>query len=138
MEILSDVARASGRSADDLSKVWREPSFSIANISSSGTGNKTVIPKRVSADISLRIVPDQDCQEVVDTLKAYCSKVFADLGSPNRFEVGVFLITGRISLTTGRRHPFGLLVAHSARLALLQSSRRCRPGYLGRTAPQDP
>ena len=59
MALLSAVADASGRPIDDLVKVWRQPSFSIANISSSGTANKTVIPRRVTADISIRIVPDQ-------------------------------------------------------------------------------
>jgi di- and tripeptidase len=59
MSLLSAVADASGRPVDDLIKVWRQPSFSIANISSSGTANKTIIPRRVTADISIRIVPDQ-------------------------------------------------------------------------------
>jgi len=59
MQLLAEVASASGRSVDDLEKVWRQPSFSIANISSSGSANKTVIPKKVTADISIRIVPDQ-------------------------------------------------------------------------------
>ncbi len=44
---------------NELEKVWRQPSFSIANITSSGSANKTVIPKKVTADISMRIVPDQ-------------------------------------------------------------------------------
>jgi di- and tripeptidase len=58
-KLLEDVAKSCGRSVDDLVKVWRQPSFSIANISSSGASNKTVIPKKVSADISMRIVPEQ-------------------------------------------------------------------------------
>lgn len=59
MDMLKEVAEASGRQLDDLVKVWREPSFSIANIVSSGAVNKTVIPRKVSADISIRLVPDQ-------------------------------------------------------------------------------
>ena len=59
MQSLGDVSLATGKSVDDLAKVWRDPSFSIANISSSGSANKTVIPKKVAADISMRIVPDQ-------------------------------------------------------------------------------
>jgi hypothetical protein len=58
-KLLEDVAKSCGRSVDELVKVWRQPSFSIANISSSGVSNKTVIPKKVSADISMRIVPEQ-------------------------------------------------------------------------------
>ncbi|EIW67391.1 hypothetical protein TREMEDRAFT_33704, partial [Tremella mesenterica DSM 1558] len=86
---LADVARASGRSTEQLSKVWAQPSFSINSITSSGMGNKTVIPKRVSADISLRIVPDQSREEVVETLKEYCRKTFESLKSPNHFEITV-------------------------------------------------
>lgn len=61
MGLLSAVADASGRPIEDLIKVWRQPSLSIANISSSGTANKTIIPRRVTADVSIRIVPDQVC-----------------------------------------------------------------------------
>lgn len=57
--LLNEVAKASDRSVAELEKVWRQPSFSIASITSSGASNKTVIPKRVSADVSMRIVPDQ-------------------------------------------------------------------------------
>jgi len=59
MSLLQEVSEACGRPLDELVKVWREPSFSIANIISSGAVNKTVIPRKVSADISIRIVPDQ-------------------------------------------------------------------------------
>ena len=66
MQLLAEVASASGRSVEDLEKVWRYPSFSIANISSSGSANKTVIPKKVTADMSIRIVPDQvSCQSSI-------------------------------------------------------------------------
>jgi di- and tripeptidase len=67
MQLLEDVAKACGRSVDDLVKVWRHPSFSIANISSSGASNKTVIPKKVTADISMRIVPDQVSSATFET-----------------------------------------------------------------------
>ncbi|WVF72590.1 hypothetical protein IAT40_007408 [Kwoniella sp. CBS 6097] len=89
MSLLSEVASASGRPLEELIRVWRQPSFSIANITSSGSGNKTVIPKRVCADISMRIVPDQQLDEIVRTLKQFCTSTFEDLGSPNSFEIQV-------------------------------------------------
>jgi len=89
MQLLSHVASLSGRSVPDLEKVWRQPSFSIANISSSGSANKTVIPKKVTANISVRIVPDQELKKIVDSLKEFCTKTFSDLDSPNHFEVNV-------------------------------------------------
>jgi di- and tripeptidase len=57
--LLEEVAKASGRRVEDLIKVWRQPSFSVANVVGSGEGNRTVIPNRVKAEISMRIVPDQ-------------------------------------------------------------------------------
>ncbi len=59
MELLQQVAQASNKSLKELIKVWRQPTFSIANIVSSGATNKTVIPRKVTADISMRLVPDQ-------------------------------------------------------------------------------
>ncbi|WRT68195.1 uncharacterized protein IL334_005170 [Kwoniella shivajii] len=89
LSLLRDVSSASGRSLEELVRVWRQPSFSIANINSSGSGNKTVIPKKVKADISMRIVPDQQLEEIVKTLKDYCKQLFDGLGSPNAFQIEV-------------------------------------------------
>ncbi|WVW85829.1 hypothetical protein I302_107867 [Kwoniella bestiolae CBS 10118] len=89
LSLLRDVSAASGRSLEELIRVWRQPSFSIANIVSSGAGNKTVIPKKVSADISMRIVPDQQLEVIVEDLKKYCKEVFEGLGSPHSFEIQV-------------------------------------------------
>jgi len=72
MAILQQVSEACGRPVEELVKVWREPSFSIANIVSSGAVNKTVIPRKVSADISIRIVPDQvSCPGIVHPKLTY-------------------------------------------------------------------
>jgi di- and tripeptidase len=89
MAILKDVSTASGRPVEDLKKVWREPSFSIANIASTGSTNKTVIPKRVTADISMRIVPDQELKVITEGLEEFCKMTFEDLGSENGFEVSL-------------------------------------------------
>lgn len=102
MSLLQEVSEACGRPLDELVKVWREPSFSIANIISSGAVNKTVIPRKVSADISIRIVPDQvncftpigllmtdeqDLKQITDSLVDFCKDTFASLDSRNKFEV---------------------------------------------------
>lgn len=89
LSLLDDVARASGRQLEDLLKVWRQPSFSIANITTSGSANKTVIPRRVNADIAMRLVPDQDLDTIVSSLISYCHSTFDALGSPNTLEVTV-------------------------------------------------
>ncbi|KIS00153.1 di- and tripeptidase [Cryptococcus deuterogattii 2001/935-1] len=89
MSLLRDVSSACGRPIDELIRVWRQPSFSIASINSSGSGNKTVIPRKVSTDISMRIVPDQDLETIVEGLKQFCRETFQGLESPNKFEIQV-------------------------------------------------
>lgn len=90
MDLLSDVAKACGRPIEELDKIWRQPSFSIANITtSSASSNKTVIPKRVTADISMRLVPDQDLKIIVAGLKKHCQEMFDELKSANKFEVSL-------------------------------------------------
>ncbi|AFR95888.2 di- and tripeptidase [Cryptococcus neoformans C23] len=89
MSLLRDVSSACGRPLDELIRVWRQPSFSIASINSSGSGNKTVIPRKVSTDISMRIVPDQDLETIVKGLKQFCRDTFQGLGSPNTFKIQV-------------------------------------------------
>lgn len=89
LALLDTVAKASGRPLSDLVRVWRQPSFSIANITASGAANKTVIPRTVSADITLRLVPNQSLDAIVDALTAFCHETFAKLGTPNHLEVAV-------------------------------------------------
>jgi di- and tripeptidase len=89
LALLTTVSRASGRSLDDLARVWQQPTFSIANITTSGSANKTVIPRRVCADIAMRIVPDQDLDTIVSSLVSYCQQTFAGLASPNTLDVNV-------------------------------------------------
>jgi len=70
-------------------RVWRQPSFSIANITTSGSANKTVIPRRVSADIAMRLVPDQDLDTIVSSLVSFCKSTFSCLATPNTLDVKV-------------------------------------------------
>ena len=58
-ELLKAAAAASDSQIEDLVRKWRHPTFSIANVSSSGASNNTIIPRRVTSDVSFRLVPDQ-------------------------------------------------------------------------------
>lgn len=89
VELLKNVARASGRDVDELMRVWRQPTFSIANISTTSAPNKTVISRCVQADIAMRIVPDQDIDTIVESLSKYCHAKFAELNSPNKLDINV-------------------------------------------------
>jgi acetylornithine deacetylase/succinyl-diaminopimelate desuccinylase-like protein len=68
---------------------WRYPSLSLHGIEGafSGKGAKTVIPAKVIGKFSIRLVPDQDPQEIEKLVKAHITKEFAKLNSPNKMEV---------------------------------------------------
>jgi di- and tripeptidase len=66
MDLLAEVAKACGRPIKDLDKIWRQPSFSIANITTSS---------------------DQDLKVIVAGLKRHCQETFDELKSANTFEV---------------------------------------------------
>ncbi|PWY99837.1 Zn-dependent exopeptidase, partial [Testicularia cyperi] len=80
--------------ASSLMAKWRFPSLSVHNIRVSGPGNSTVIPSSVSANVSLRIVPDQDLDSIEQSLRRYVETTFEQLSSRshaprNRVEVMV-------------------------------------------------
>lgn len=49
--------------------------------------DSTVIPSRVKAHVSVRIVPDQDLETIVSALKTHLQTQFEKIQSPNRLEV---------------------------------------------------
>jgi len=65
-----------------LERVWARPTFEINGITSGyqGAGSKTIIPSRASAKISLRLVPDQDPDEVAKLVSAWLLQEVANEG----------------------------------------------------------
>lgn len=84
--LLSDVTK---KPAASLAARWREPSLTIHTIEISGPKNATVIPGSVKAQVSLRIVPDQDLQTIISTLTDYLKATYATFNSPNEIHVSV-------------------------------------------------
>ena len=82
--ILSQVAQ---RSVENLSSRWRLPACTVHNINVSGPGNSTVIPSKVFAKVSLRLVPDQDLGTIIKSLVEHIEQSFRRLQSPNRLKV---------------------------------------------------
>jgi len=137
-KLLSEVTQ---KPATLLSSRWREPSLTIHSVEISGPKSKmmmillddsiltsfvdaTVIPGTVKAQISLRIVPDQDLDTIVNSLREHLQISFDGLQSPNNLVVSLkiyslyrsllirprsmlnILLTGGlvISMTTGSSH----------------------------------
>jgi len=64
---------------------WRHPSLSIHGVEGafSGSGAKTVIPAKVVGKFSIRIVPNQEPEEVERLVKEYIEKLHKARGSKN-------------------------------------------------------
>uniref|UniRef100_A0A8C4NG37 Carnosine dipeptidase 2 n=1 Tax=Eptatretus burgeri TaxID=7764 RepID=A0A8C4NG37_EPTBU len=70
---------------------WRYPSLSLHGIEGafSGSGAKTVIPRKVNGKFSIRLVPNMDPDVVEKLVIDYLQKVFAKRGSPNKLNVRI-------------------------------------------------
>ncbi|KAI0293587.1 Zn-dependent exopeptidase [Russula brevipes] len=77
------------RSAASLSARWCEPSLTIHGVRGSGPHNPTVIPASVTAQVSLRIVPDQVLESVCETLVQHLRASFDALNSSNTIKMTV-------------------------------------------------
>jgi di- and tripeptidase len=74
-------------SASSLKSRWREPSLTIHCVRGSGPRNPTVIPASVTAQVSLRIVPDQVLDDVCVELVQHLRASFDALNSTNTIKV---------------------------------------------------
>ncbi|KAK5642967.1 hypothetical protein RI129_009134 [Pyrocoelia pectoralis] len=68
---------------------WRYPVLSIHGIEGaySGSGLKTIIPKKVIGKFSIRIVPNQTVTEVNEMIISYLEHKWKERNSPNDFKV---------------------------------------------------
>ncbi|KAG1749335.1 hypothetical protein EDB19DRAFT_1682039 [Suillus lakei] len=85
-DVLSDVTQKPG---SVLSSRWSEPSLTVHNVNVSGPGNSTVIPGKVTAKVSLRIVPDQDLETIAQSLVDHLRGSFDKFRSPNQLSVSI-------------------------------------------------
>ncbi|KAF8607063.1 Zn-dependent exopeptidase [Ceratobasidium sp. AG-I] len=83
------IATATKTTPASIASRWSEPSLSIHSLNVSGPGNATVIPASVKAKVSIRIVPDQDTDEIAASLVQHVNDAFAGLQSPNILNVRV-------------------------------------------------
>lgn len=76
---------------DVLMHRWRYPSLSLHGIEGafSGSGAKTVIPRKVIGKFSIRLVPDQEPSQIEKQVTTYLEKLHNDRGSPNKLKVSM-------------------------------------------------
>jgi len=75
--------------AASLASRWREPSLTVHNVEVSGPRNSTVIPAKVKAHVSLRIVPDQDLDTIADAFHEHLRFSFDKTRSPNKLQISI-------------------------------------------------
>ncbi|KAI0325048.1 Zn-dependent exopeptidase [Cubamyces sp. BRFM 1775] len=85
-KVLSSVTQTP---ASLLAARWREPSLTIHNVEVSGPRNSTVIPSKVRAHISVRIVPDQDLESIAASVQEHLKAQFQRMRSPNKLNVTI-------------------------------------------------
>jgi di- and tripeptidase len=66
---------------------WRLPSLTIHKIVTSASNHGSVIPHIVHAIISMRIVPDQNLDQIVSLFKETLYEKFAEFHSTNKLNV---------------------------------------------------
>lgn len=74
---------------EDLMNRWCRPSLTIHKISVSGPGNSTIIPHAASANISMRIVPDQTLAIIKSTFIQHLTEQFAKFKSCNELTIKI-------------------------------------------------
>lgn len=68
---------------------WREPSFTIHRIDTSGPVNPTIISRVATATLSIRLVPDQDANTIQAALAAVLQRYFENLRTSNKLTVTI-------------------------------------------------
>lgn len=68
---------------------WREPSFTIHRIDTSGPVNPTIISRVATATLSFRLVPDQDTNTIQAALQGVLRKAFKELNTPNKLTITI-------------------------------------------------
>ncbi|GAA5984956.1 hypothetical protein JCM11641_005597 [Rhodosporidiobolus odoratus] len=68
---------------------WRQPALSVHKVEVPGPAQKTLIPNCATASVSIRIVPDQRLDDIVEQLKAHLRACFDKLNTRNSLTVDI-------------------------------------------------
>ncbi|KAI3654271.1 hypothetical protein MP228_000990 [Amoeboaphelidium protococcarum] len=72
-----------------LKAKWREPTFTIHQIQVGTNLSNTIIPRQVTAHVSMRIVPNQQMDDVIQKLEQYLKNQFLQLKTRNTLTLTV-------------------------------------------------
>lgn len=75
---------------ETLMAKWRNPSLTVHKIEVSGPNNNSVIPQIAKANISLRIVPNQELPVIKEALVKHLEETFKNLKSDNKLLIDIF------------------------------------------------
>ncbi|KAL8664858.1 MAG: hypothetical protein Q9202_002720 [Teloschistes flavicans] len=73
--------------AQKLQARWREPSLTISRLNSSAPAGTSVIPQTVSADLSIRLVPNQTTSAIQTALISVLQAAFDKLSTLNKLGI---------------------------------------------------
>ncbi|KAH3686856.1 hypothetical protein WICPIJ_002183 [Wickerhamomyces pijperi] len=83
-DIISSVANTN---KDTLLAKWKYPSLTVHKIDVSGPRNNTVIPKTCKGSLSIRIVPEQNLEQVKQQFQSHVMASFKSLNSDNHVTI---------------------------------------------------
>jgi acetylornithine deacetylase/succinyl-diaminopimelate desuccinylase-like protein len=86
-----------------LERTWARPTFEVNGLLSgfTGEGAKTVLPAVAMAKVSMRLVPDQDPNKIIDLFEAYVRKI-----TPKTVELKITRMQGGKAWMTSFDNPF--------------------------------
>jgi len=75
--------------ADSFKARWQQPSLTIHRVKTSGPTNTTIISRAATADLSIRLVPNQTTAVIEQTLRTAFVKAFHNLNSANELTIKI-------------------------------------------------
>lgn len=73
--------------ADSFKARWREPSLTIHSVKNSGPSRSSIISRAATADLSIRLVPNQTTTSVQSALRRALENAFQKLNSTNELTI---------------------------------------------------
>ncbi len=93
-----------------LARIWARPTFEVHGIAGgfTGAGAKTVIPAKAVAKVSIRLVPNQDPQKVLEVVKRWVQN-----NTPKGIQTEVRVLSAAPAVIVNPNHPAIAIAAQS-------------------------